>query len=387
MDVFSAQKCADHALISAHGRDYAQLDLRIVGAEQHPVLAARHKKVANPLAALGANRNILQVRIRRRQPPCGRHRLVKRGVDASGARIHQLRKRVHVRALKLAHLPPFQELVDNRVLLAKILEHLFARGVLARLGLFGLRVKLQAVKQHLAELLGRTEVKIHSGEFAHFGFESGGIFAQLHRIAGQALEVHGHSGAFHVGQHGDERSLHAVQHTFKPRLDQLGLKRFMQLPRDVGIFGCVLGHLGSGHVAHAFLVLALRANQGFDRNRSVAQVVLCERIHSVALVGLNEVVRQHRVAQRSGQADPVVRKDLVVVLKVVADPGHGGIFPARAEQLQPSLSLGPIRRKRHVVGRVGLPAQRESDHFSLKGIEPGGFGVKSQLGQPVERTN
>ena len=82
--------------------------------------------------------------------------------------------------------------------LPEVLQYLLARGVLARLGLFGLGVKLEAVKKHLTELLGRPEVKVDSGELAHFGFEAGGIFAQFYRVAGQALEVDGHSSALHA---------------------------------------------------------------------------------------------------------------------------------------------------------------------------------------------
>ena len=193
---------------------------------------------------------------------------------------------------------------------AEVFEYLFARGVLAGLGLFGLGVKLEAVKQHFAELLGRPEVEVDSGEFAHLRFEAGGIFAQFDRVARQALEVDGHSGAFHSGKYRDQRRFEVVQHRFESGLDQLGREGLVQAPGHVGVFGGVLGHFGGGQVAHALLVFAFGSDEGIDRNRRVAQVVFSQRVHAVALVGLQEVVGEHGVAKGSDQLDTVVGQDL-----------------------------------------------------------------------------
>ena len=108
MNVFAAQKSINHPCIAAHGGNYAQLDLRIVRAKQHAIGAARNKKVAHPLTAFAANRDVLHVGVGRREPPRGRNRLVEGSVDASGARTHQLGERIDVGALELAYLPPFQ---------------------------------------------------------------------------------------------------------------------------------------------------------------------------------------------------------------------------------------------------------------------------------------
>ena len=131
----------------------------------------------------------------------------------------------------------------------------------------------------------------------------------------------------------------------------------MQAPGNVGVFGSVLGHFGGGQVAHALLVLAFGSEEGIDRNRRVAQVVLGQRIHAVSLVGLDEVVGEHGVAQGSDQFDAVVGQDLKVKLQVVAYPGGVAAFEVRTKEFQPGLCLAALGRKRHVVGRVGLPRE------------------------------
>ena len=241
--------------------------------------------------------------------------------------------------------------------LLEVLQYLFARGVLARLGLLGLGVELEAVKKHLAELLGRAEVEVDSGKLAHFGFEAGRIDGQLSRVAGESIEVDGHSSALHAGEYGNQRSFEVVQHPLQSGLGQLGFKGLVKAPGDVGVFGSVLGHFGGGQVAHALLVFSFGSDEGIDGNRCVAQVVLGQGIHAVALVGLDEVVGEHGVAKGSDQVDAVVGQDLQVELQVVADPGGVAAFEVRTKEFQPGLCLAALGRKRHVVGRVGLPGE------------------------------
>ena len=233
-------------------------------------------------------------------------------------------------------------------------------------------------------MLGRPEVEVDSGEFAHLGLEAGGIFAQFDRVARQALEVDGHSGALHSGKHRDQRGFEVVQHRFESGLGQLGREGLVQAPGHVGVFGGVLGHFGGGHVAHALLVFAFGSDEGIDRNRRVAQVVLSQCVHAVALVGLQEVVGEHGVAKGSDQLDAVVGQDLQVKLQVVANPGGVGTFEVRTKEFQPCLGRIALSRKRHVVGRMGFPRERKPDHFSLEGVKSGGFGVKGDLTQAVK---
>ena len=69
-------------------RQQAQLDLRIIGGQQH-VSRLRNERGANSASEFGANRNILQVRIRRRKPARRGSRLPERGMQAAGRGIDQ----------------------------------------------------------------------------------------------------------------------------------------------------------------------------------------------------------------------------------------------------------------------------------------------------------
>ncbi len=78
-----------------------QLDLGVVRRDQ-PVALRGDEGLADAPALLGADGNVLQVRVRGRQPPRGRDRLVIGRMDAPGAGIDDLREPVRVGGLELA---------------------------------------------------------------------------------------------------------------------------------------------------------------------------------------------------------------------------------------------------------------------------------------------
>ena len=73
----------------------AQFDLRIVRGQQH-VAGFDGEGGANLAAQFGADGNILQIRIGRRQPSRRRAGLSEGGVQAAGGRIQQRGQRVNV---------------------------------------------------------------------------------------------------------------------------------------------------------------------------------------------------------------------------------------------------------------------------------------------------
>src|SRR4051812_47057970 len=98
-----------------------KLDLRVIGDQQFPT-GARHKGGANLAAECGADRNILQVGIRRRQTAGGGSGLVEAGVQAAVGRVDQLRERVDIGALELGELAVVEHFADDRVVGGKLLE-------------------------------------------------------------------------------------------------------------------------------------------------------------------------------------------------------------------------------------------------------------------------
>ena len=73
----------DERLVARQVREHAQLDLRVVGGDQH-VPAVGDERAPDLPAELGANRNVLQVGIAAAQPAGRRDRLVEAGVHAPG---------------------------------------------------------------------------------------------------------------------------------------------------------------------------------------------------------------------------------------------------------------------------------------------------------------
>ena len=83
VDVFAAAEGVDEQRVLGEVREQAQLDLRVVGGEQH--VAGRGDEGGADLAAeLGADGDVLQVRVGRREAAGGGAGLVESGVEAAG---------------------------------------------------------------------------------------------------------------------------------------------------------------------------------------------------------------------------------------------------------------------------------------------------------------
>ena len=81
VDVVVVGKGVKHRLVMAQVGDQPQLDLGVVGTEEHVALGG-DKGAADFLAVIGAHGNVLQVGIGRGQSACGGDRLVVGRVDA-----------------------------------------------------------------------------------------------------------------------------------------------------------------------------------------------------------------------------------------------------------------------------------------------------------------
>src|SRR5215208_954465 len=81
-------------------RQDAELDLRVVGRDQH-VPRVGDKGPADLAAEWRANRDVLQVGVAAAQASGGGDRLVEARVDAAGLRVHELGQGVDIGALQL----------------------------------------------------------------------------------------------------------------------------------------------------------------------------------------------------------------------------------------------------------------------------------------------
>ena len=159
----------DQLLLTGDVREHAQLHLRVVGADEALPLVGV-EGATDPLPPLGAHRDVLQVRIRRRETAGGCDGLVERRVHAriGGA---QQRQRIDVGALQLGELPPFEDAFHDGMLVAQRFERVGIRAPTG-LGLAPAR-EAEVVVEKTSELLRAPGVERVPGDLLHLALDLG----------------------------------------------------------------------------------------------------------------------------------------------------------------------------------------------------------------------
>ena len=152
MQILAGAKRLDESGVLGQVRHDPHLDLAVVGGHQLRIAVTHTERVADPAAGFGADRDVLQVRVGRRQPPGGGDGLVERGVDAAvgGSRLQQSVDG----DFQSGDVAMGQQVLEERVrrLVEQRLQGVGIGGV-AGLGLLGLR-HLQFVEQDDLQLFG-----------------------------------------------------------------------------------------------------------------------------------------------------------------------------------------------------------------------------------------
>ena len=155
----AAEDLLEHLLARDVGQQ-PQLDLRVVGGDQ-PVALLGHEAGADLAAALGADRDVLEVGVVRREAAGGGGDLAEGGAQPAVV-ADEVGEGVEVGALELGQLAPLLDLADDLVLVADRLEH---AGVGGEAGLAAaLPRQPQLLEQDLAELLRRADRELLPGE-------------------------------------------------------------------------------------------------------------------------------------------------------------------------------------------------------------------------------
>ena len=192
-------------------RQQAQLDLRIVGAEQL-VAGLGDEGLADLAALLAAHRNVLQVGIGRGETARGGAGHVIRGVDAAGLGIDLAHQRVGVGAFQLGELAVLEDLHRQRMALRReVFQH---RGV-GRPGavLVALAAgQLLFVEQDFAQLLGRADVELAAGDLVDLALEFGQPLLEVGTEPLELQRIDLDAGGFHRQQHRDQRPLDGLVH-------------------------------------------------------------------------------------------------------------------------------------------------------------------------------
>jgi len=184
-------------------------DLAVVGGHQRLKTRTDDEPLADLSAGIGADRDVLEIRLGGRQPSGRRDGLVEGGVHPSVVR-DGLQQSVHS-DLEPRGIPMGQKMFQERV--PRLLEHCeqcIGIGRVPGLGLLGLG-HFESVEQHDLQLLGRAEVDLLTdhlvGRFrglAHPRSESRLEILEMGRVDGDA-------GCFEFGKDEQQWQLHVCQ--------------------------------------------------------------------------------------------------------------------------------------------------------------------------------
>ena len=206
VEILPGQKCLPHHLIPGHMGQEPQLHLGVVRVHQY-MTRRRHEHAPDPAAHLRPGGNILQVRLRGGQTPCGRHRHLEAGTDAAVG-VNDLQQAVGVGAFQLGVLSVLQNIRHDGRLPAQLLQHIGVGGP-AGFGLFPMG-QLHFFKQHRAQLLRRIDVKLLAGGLVNTLFQLFNFFGHVLSEGRQSRAVHQKAPALHPGQHGAQGQLHGL---------------------------------------------------------------------------------------------------------------------------------------------------------------------------------
>jgi hypothetical protein len=241
VEVLTRLERRDQVGVGGQVRHDPHLDLAVVGRQQALVALPHHERLADAAPRLGADRDVLQVGVGRREPAGGRDQLVEGGVDAPvGA--DRLAQPLDGGA-QPAGVPVGQQVHEEGVLglVVQTLQRLGISGP-AGLGALGLR-HLQLLEQHHLQLLGRAQVDL----LADLLVRGVGRVAHQHReVVLEPLEVRvvdRDPRPFHVGEHRDQRELDLTQQPGAAERLEVGGQRLGQVD---GGPGAEHGRLGGG---------------------------------------------------------------------------------------------------------------------------------------------
>ena len=190
-----------------------QLNLAVVRVQQHPALPGQEGP-ADLLALLGADGDVLQIRLGGGNAPGGGGHLVKGGMHPALC-VGQAKKALHIGGVQLGQLAVSQKRIDDfRGNVPQALQHLGGGGI-APLGLFAVG-QLQLVEEHLAQLLGAVQVEgggVAGGKHLLLCFfnilhialaqfpQEGGVHREARLLHAEQGDGQGQLHLFHQGQH------------------------------------------------------------------------------------------------------------------------------------------------------------------------------------------
>ena len=372
VNILAAQEGAHQALVAGHRGHQAELDLGVVGREQLPARAAGDEGGADALAAVGAHGDVLEVGVGGGEAPGVGEGLVEGGVDAAVGGADVLGEAVDIGVFELHAGAPIEEEVDDGVAVADFEEELFVGGILAAGGALDGGVERQFAKEELAHLLGAGEVDASTGEAAELQLQADNLALELVAEAAEGGRVEPHAQLLHLEEDLAQRLLALGQEFALATRLHLRPERGIEAEGGVGPFA--EGRFAGATAGH--------------RREGLAQGLGGHVGELVAVGGLQQVVLEEGVVDRSGQFEPGVGEEGAQGLRVVDRLGAGGVFQQRAQRLEALGVLLGGGGQGEVSGLSSLGAEGQGGQVAgagrVAGIVEGdgnGAGLAGLLGQ------
>ncbi len=204
VNVFIVFKGLNHAFVTGHRSQNAQLNLRIVRIRKN-ISILRHKYLPDRASLLRAHRDILQVGICRTDSS-GRCNRLMEGRMNSGIRRNISGKSVCIRRFELCQRAVLQHMRHNRIIRRELFENI-RRSRISGFGLFSPRQK-HLLKKDLSELSGTCNIEFTAGFFLNLLFQLRDSAFQLLPVFPEFVRKHPDTGLLHVIQNIGERKFH-----------------------------------------------------------------------------------------------------------------------------------------------------------------------------------
>ncbi len=372
MNVTRRGEGVDERRVLREMRKNAELYLRIVCA-QDEVPRRRDERSADGASELGADRDVLEVGIARREPPGRGDRLIEPRVDAPRGGVHALRQRVDVRSFELVELAIREDARGQRVPLCERLEDVGVRGPPALRRALSDR-KLQVVEENLLELVARSQGEVAARDLLAIGLDVAKLLLDVATDRFERGDVDEDAVCFHRREHAGERHLDVAHEPIEALGSQSRLQALSKRQRDLGV------DRGErrGPFEVDFVERRMRRSCLADRvvvaGDADPELALRQFGEAVLGLGIDEVRGDHRVEQGTPERRAGAPQRDAHALQVVPHLRDLRVGEDRSDERAHALPWKlrgaaevPVR-ERDVVRSAGVGRERETDELCAHGV-------------------
>ena len=195
-------------------------------------------------------------------------------------------------------------------------------------------------------------------------------------MACEAGLVKTYSLALHTEEYLHQRHLDGAEELGKPCLLEALCEVLIEEVGDVRVFRSVeLKALGLD-LTQVKLLRRLRGDHLLEGHHLIAEELLRQLVQPVAHIGVEQVVRDHRVEVLASRLDAVGEEDVEVVLEVLPDLQRGRALEDGAELVEECRSSLALSGYVEVIGRLSVEGEGDGYQLCCQRIGARGLGVE-----------